>query len=228
MPREYIKDFITRSQEGWTRDIILADDFENGIIPWFGAGNAGGAIASDATVAWKNAKSLKITTGAVADDQYVAGRNIPQVDPKQVELSIAIPAYQATCLAATIKIQPIFRVREINVWRQAYIGVIISAGGAHTIEYSVDGGAHTVALASNQTYTGASALINMRLVMNMRTGKYIKLEYGGKIFDMSALNLYAPTVSGTIIDGGTLSLSLITNSAEIKSGNFDDIYIGYL
>ncbi len=50
-------------------DVIWLDDFEDGIIKWQAfLGGVGSAIASDTTMARNGAKSAKLTTAALADD----------------------------------------------------------------------------------------------------------------------------------------------------------------
>lgn len=221
MPKEYQRVFKTNSVDAWTRDVILSEDFENGVAAWpqFFVGT--GSVEVDNAFVFKGTNSVKLTTGAALNNNAEMLKALPPVDKELMEFVFTFsPGAQGNeqleiFLSLQAKVSP----------RQYSLGVRLKETTASIWDISIRQAGDWLEVASNKSYNLSDDFVSVRLVFNLRTEKYVSLEVGRLFLDISAEGFSAGDASQSSIDPQRLDIILKTLEAAVKTMNLDRIFL---
>ena len=224
MGREYENIVKTTSAEGWTRDIILYEQFDDSLKRWFASADGDGTTVHETTEPYIGLGNVHMTTGAVIGNQAYLYKDIGPADPRLV----AIKAFlnMPTGLVGDLTINIIVKLNSAKIEKQIIteLKIIYTGIEVGTIQIlDKDGNYQTIPGAdAHGLWQTWSPII---LLLNLNTLKYEKLITGYSISDLSQYDLLAvPLAEGS---NTYIQFSLETNEAVAKELLIDRVIIDY-
>jgi len=224
MGREYENIVKTTSAEGWTRDIILYEQFDDSLKRWLASGDGAGDTVHETTEPYIGLGNVHMTTGADNGNMAYLYKGIGPAEPRLVAIKafLNIPMVTPTNLtidmlvklnSAKIEKQIIAELKIIHIGPDTWTLQILDKDG----NYQTIPGASAAGLWQNWS--------PMILLLNLNTLKYEKLITGYSISDLSQYDLLAvPLAEGS---NTYIQFSLETNEAVAKELLIDRVIIDY-
>ena len=223
MPKEYERIIKTNSIDGWTRDVIISDDFDNGLIPWVIDKSAASVVEIDNSIAFKGGASVKILTGAANGNYGAIQKQLPTIRTEKLEMVMAVRmgdpgAFTIMCL---------WTLQGADTTTQFRIGWKIIQLAIGNITIQIWDNAVWTDVATGLAYSLAADFVNLKLFVNLRTEKYERMEIGRMNIDLTSRVVQATAIPQTALDPVQWYMSLTTNEAVAHETHFDRLYVIY-
>lgn len=163
-------------------DVIFLEDYDTPISKFDDISAAGGAVALDSEIVLSGSQALKFTTGAIAAQDATARHIVPVFGGGRHGLKTSISLFELTDYVSYYRI---WGAIEDGAF-QHFFGVRINPN-AHTIEYNDE--TNNWVPFETALYLDTDYLLcfhNIKFVVDLSTGYYVRLMINDVEWDMSA------------------------------------------
>ncbi|KKN06077.1 hypothetical protein LCGC14_1080860 [marine sediment metagenome] len=190
MSREYEKVSRSRSVVGWSRDIILYEQFDDTINGWVQGGDGTEAITRETDIPYVGSGYIKMVTGALLNNTAFITKDIGPADPEIIRMEFWLQVPAAQFVEFEIKITP--KINLTNVETQVIPEIII--------DFQTGGTVVTTILDETSTHQTVAGLEDPGIIgnwgpviafINLKTLKWESIQVSTKIVDLSAFGLTA-------------------------------------
>ncbi len=222
MPQEYLKTFKTNSIDGWTRDIVISDDFETDLHAWrFDLSGASTAVI-DTVFSFKGTGSLLLTTGAISGNRAGIFKVMPGIRRELMMLAFAMRVGNQ----GNYHLDVFPGLSQAETITNFFVGMkIFVTTGPFRYRIQIQDNGVMTDVATDLSYSFAEDMIWVELLFNLRTLKYVSLKIGGKLIDLSDRVVKTNVSSATSIDPQQFNLIFNTDENVANIMNIDRLFL---